>query len=171
MAAPTKSKNQPSVNLTDLFEQEEALKQQLESLRLKKQELIRKQADEIREDVLGRLTEISKLISPLMDDEAWSWRQFAEFESVLNELELQPKEAKPVQANTEIHELVLEFVKTKPNGVGIDDIANGIKDSTGQPRWKVPSLRPQLPLLVKDGKLKVKPDPTNGRRNLYFVEK
>lgn len=167
MAAP--SKKQPSLNLSDLFAEEEKLRQQLEEIKTKKLEAIRKQADEIREQVLEKLMEIAKTISPLMDDEAWSWRQFSEFEGVLAELELQPKEAKPVQPNAELHELVLGFIASKPHGVGIDDIANGIKDSSGQPRWKVPSLRPQLPLLVRDGKVKVKPDPSNGRRNLYFI--
>lgn len=167
MAAPSKSKPSSQPGLVDLYKEEQELQARLEEIKQRKSDLAREQAEEIRTDVLKRLTEISKLITPLVEQEAWSWRQMTEFEGILNELELMPKEAKPVQLNEELQELVLEFVKGKPHGVGIDDIANGIKDATGQPRWKVPSLRPQLPLLVKGGKLKVRPD---GRRNVYFVE-
>jgi hypothetical protein len=167
MATPSKAKPSSQPGLVDLFKEEQELQARLDEIKQRKADLAREQAQEIRNDVLKRLTDIAGLIAPLMEQEAWSWRSMVEFEGVLSELELMPKEAKPIVANNELHELVVEYVKSKPHGVGIDDIANNIRDTSGQPRWKVPSLRPQLPLMVKEGKLKVRPD---GRRNIYFVE-
>jgi hypothetical protein len=67
-------------------------------------------------------------------------------------------------------EIVVEYVKSKPHGCTIDEIAAGTKDNAGSPRRKVGSLRPQLPLLVRSGQIKQKPNPQNLRQNLYFVE-
>lgn len=171
MATPSKSKPATSTaGLVDLFKEEQELQARLEQIKQRKADLAREQAEGIRTDVLKRLTEVSQLIGPLVEQEAWSWRSMPEFEGILNELELMPKEAKPVEVSAELKELVVGFLKTKPHGATIDDIANGLKDAAGEPRYKVGSLRPKLPVLVKDGSVKSKPNPQNLRQNLYLVE-
>jgi hypothetical protein len=168
MATPSKSKTEPTLNLSDLFAQEEQLRQQLEQLRVKKHEAMRKQSEEIRQTVVDKLQEISKLIEPFQNDENWSWRSTGEFDGVLAELELMPKEAKAVELTDEFKELLVAYLKAQPYPVDIKKLAEGVKGKDGQPAYGVPTLRQRLPVAVEQGIIKVKKD---GRANLYFVEK
>lgn len=169
MATPSKSK-QSQPGLVDLFKEEQELRARLEALQQRKADMAREQAESIRQDVLKALAGISEQIAPLVEQEAWSWRALPEFEGVLAELELQPKEPKPIEVPDEMRELIVGFLETKPHGATIDDIASGVVDDSKQPRWKVGSLRPKMPILVKEGSVKSKPNPQNGRQNLYFIE-
>lgn len=167
MATPSKSKQQPSTNLTDLFKQEEDLRQQLEELRARKHEAMRKQSEEIRGTIVEKLQEIAGLIEPFQNDDNWSWRSTGEFDGVLVDLELQPKEAKPVELTEEFKELVVGYLKNQTYPVDIKKLSEGVKGKDGQPAYGVPTLRQRLPVAVEQGIIKVKKD---GRSNLYFVE-
>lgn len=157
----------PTVSITDIFAEEEKLRQQLEELRIKKTEMIREQSTQIRKEVVDRLQQIVNLIEPLMESQDWSWRATGEFDGVLAELELAPREPKPVELTEEFKELVIGYLKSQPYPVDIKKLADGVKGKDGQPAYGVPTLRQRLPVAVEQGIIKVRKD---GRANLYFVE-
>lgn len=166
MATPSKQK-QSALGLVELYKQEEMIKQQLEEVRQKRIEATRKQADEIRADVLVRLQDIVQMITPLIDDDMWSWRSTGEFDGVLIDLDLQPKEAKPIELSEEFKELVVGFLRSQPHGCDINKLAEGIKGKDGTPAYGVATLRQRMPKAVQDGICKSKKD---GRSNIYFIE-
>jgi len=170
MAKPATTSKQPQLGLSDLFKEEQELQKQLEAIRIKKADMAREQAESIRNDVLKALQDISNQIAPLVEQDSWSWRALPDFEIVLSELELMPREPKALEMNQEMAEIVAEFVKSMVHGCTIDQISEGILDSNNKPRWKVGTLRPQVPQFVKAGLIKQRPNPANGRQNLYFIE-
>lgn len=170
MSKETKAKQPEQLGLVDLYKEEQELKERLEAVRQKRADMAKEQANQIRQRVVDTLVELSHVIEPLVNQDAWSWRASAELENVLDALDLAPKEAKPVVVEPEQEELIIGYLKSQPNGATIDAISAGIKDAKGEVRWQVGSLRPKLPVLVKKGTVKSKPNPNNQRQNIYFVE-
>ena len=167
MAKPTTAPRQSAPGLVELYNEERDLKARLEKIQQDRKELTRQQSSKIREEVVDKLQIIARLISPLMEDENWSWRATGEFDGVLAELELQPKEAKPIELTEEFKELMVGFLRSQPHGASIDKLAEGIKNKEGKPVYGVPTLRQRLPKAVQEGVIKVRKD---GRSNIYFVE-
>lgn len=169
MATPSKPKQSPTGQV-DLYKRRQELLAELQDVEMRAKELAIQQATEIRREVVEQLEEVVARIAPLVEQDAWSWRTTPELERVIEALDLAPKEAKPVEVPAEMKELIIGFLKEKPHGCTVDEIAAGIQDAEKQPRWKVGSLRPKMPVLVQSGAIKSKPNPSNLRQNIYFVE-
>jgi hypothetical protein len=166
MATKPKANQSEQLDLDQLVNQEAQLRKQLEELQQSKKNYYLHKSEEIQKSVSQKLKEIQSLISPLLDDDAWTWKNY---EMTLDSLGLKSKEAKPLEVSEEFVELVVEFLKTKPSGATINDISEGIVDSNGKSRYVIGSLRPKLPLLVAEKHIKSKKSPV-GRMKLYYVE-
>lgn len=142
---------------------------QLEEIRSKREEKRKAETDKIKQEVISKLNEIGRLIDPYIKADDWSWRSSPQMEGLIAAIELQPKEAKPIVISSDFRELVVNFIKSKPDGVTIADIAKGLVDAKGEPRYAEGSLRPKLPILVSEKILKTLPNPINKKQLLYFV--
>lgn len=161
MAAP-KSKPSSQPGLVELSKKRQQLQLELEKLEQEEREIARREADTIKREVQVVLEELSQKIHPLIAQGVWNWRS-GEFDQSLEAMGLGTHEPKPITVDDETKNKILEALKSSPVGLGVDDIANKIG-------VKVGSLRPKMPVLVKDGVLAVSPDPNNGRRNLYNIK-
>lgn len=161
MATPSKPK-QSSAGLVELAKKRQQLQLELERLEQEEREIARKEADNIKREVQIVLEELSQKIQPLIAQGVWNWRS-GEFDQSLDAMGLATDEPKPVTVDEETKTKIINVLKSSPVGLGVDEIATKLG-------VKVGSLRPKMPVLVKDAVLAVSPDPANGRRNLYTTK-
>jgi hypothetical protein len=155
MAKPTQI-----TGIVDIVKKRQELEKQLDMLKQQEIDLARKQVGEIKREVQIAMEELAQKIEPLISQELWSWKS-GEFDQALKIMGLSTNEPKEIVVKDELKNKIVECLKSGP--LGVDDIATKLA-------VKVGSLRPKMPILVASGVLKTKPDPMNGRRNLYLVE-
>lgn len=150
----------PTVGIVDIVKKRQELERQLDLLKQQEIDLAKKQIGEIKREVQITLEELAQKIEPLIAQGIWSWKS-GEFDQALKIMDLGTNEPKPIEVSDDLKNKILEVLKG--GALGVDEIATKLG-------LKVGSLRPKMPVLVVNGSVKVKPDPNNGRRNLYLVE-